>query len=198
MSTEQKRKNAGMGLCLLVALAAIGLTVKVSLDPSQTNFSLGPTAVDALPAGDPAPEFALQDLEGKEVSLADQKGQVVLVDFWATWCGPCVQELPHIQAIHQKYRDQGLIVLAVSTDIQKDIVQPFISKNKYTFPVLHADSEIQSNYGVSGIPTVYIIDRQGSIRFHHVGYGPGGEKQLEKEVEQLLVEKTLAASTPQG
>ena len=198
MSTKQKRKNAGMTLCLLVALAAIGLTIKASLDPGQTNFSLGPPAADAIPAGGPAPEFALQDLEGKEVSLAALRGQVVLVDFWATWCGPCLQELPHIQAIHQKYRDQGLVVLAVSTDIQKGVVQPFISKNEYTFPVLYADSEIQSNYGVSGIPTVYIIDRQGSIRFHHVGYGPGGEKKLEEVVEQLLVEKTLAASVPQG
>ena len=146
----------------------------------------------AVPYGEPAPDFALPALDGAEVRLADQQGQVVLVDFWATWCGPCKEELPHIETFHRQYGDSGLRVLALSTDMDDDAVQPFIDEHDYTFTVLHADNAVQSDYGVSGIPVVYLVDRQGRVRWHRVGFGPGGEEEMGREIEKLLNEPAEA------
>ena len=193
MSAQEHHKSAGLGLCVLFVLATIAMVAKIGIDLDSMEFSMGPRSAGAsgLPTGEPAPEFSLEDLEGNAVSLADQQGQVVLVDFWATWCGPCIEEMPHIQQLHEHYKDQGLVVLAISTDDQKSAVQPFIEKKGYTFPVLFADGEVQPAYQISGIPSVYLIDRAGEIRFHQVGYSPGSEKNLERQVEELLAEEAI-------
>ena len=140
----------------------------------------------------------LKNLDGNEMRLADHRSQVVLVDFWATWCGPCKAELPHIQRIYEQHRDKGLVVLAISTDQQRDAVRLFVDENAYTFPVLFADGKVQPDYKVREIPAVYLIDREGTIRFHHVGYAPGGEKELEQQVEKLLEEKVGTTQMSEG
>ena len=186
MSTEEMHKRAGLGLCTLVALITILVGVKMGRDMGKVEFSTSPSRARGIPTGEPAPEFALKDLAGNEVRLADQRGQVVLVDFWATTCPPCRKELPHIQRIHEKYQNKGLMVLAISTDSQRDEVRPYVEKNGYTFPVLFADGKVRISYRISGIPVVYLIDRKGVIRFHQVGYGPGAERRIERQVEKLL------------
>jgi len=192
MATPKMHKNAGLGLCLLVALATIGLTFKTGLDPGE-NFSLGPTPAAGISSGELAPEFALENLKGEKISLKDQQGQVVLLNFWATWCGPCKLEMPHLQTFYDKYQEKGLIVLAISTDNAKAAVPPFIEKHQYTFPVLYADSAIPSAYSVYGVPMVYLIDRQGAVRYTHTGYSPNGVLQLEVEIKKLLDEKVPVA-----
>jgi len=189
MSAQEMHKSMGLGLCLLVSLVTIAVMVKIGIDLNNIEFSVSPASASVLPTGESAPEFSLEDLDGNEVRLTDQRGQVVLVNFWATWCGPCLQELPHIQQIHEKYQDQGLVVLAISTDHQKSAVRPFVEKNGYTFPVLFVDEEVENVYQIRGIPVVYLIDRTGVIRFDKVGFCPGGEKEIERQVEQLLEEE---------
>ena len=196
LSPEHGR--AGMVLCALVALALVAVVVQIAIDHGgrQIRISEGDMAQEpAVPFGEPAPDFALPALDGTEVRLADQQGQVVLVDFWATWCGPCKEELPHIETFHRQYGDSGLRVLALSTDTDDDAVQPFIDEHDYTFTVLHADDAVQSDYGVSGIPVVYLVDRQGRVRWHRVGFGPGGEEEIGQEIEKLLNEPTEAPAT---
>ena len=189
MATQEHERSAGLGLCGLVGLVTIVVIVKLGIDIGSMEISASPAGAMGLPSGSPAPEFTLEDLEGNPVSLADQRGQVVLVDFWATWCGPCVQAMPHLQKLHEDHREHGLTVLAISTDQQRDAVPPFLERNSYTFPVLYADDEVKTLYQVHGIPVVYLIDRNGRIRFHHVGYGPGTDKELDGRVSELLEEK---------
>lgn len=185
-------------LCGLVALVLIAAVVKSSMSYMGQTIRLQTTSLasaSAVPIGTPAPDFVLVDLAGNGVQLTAQKGQVVLVDFWATWCGPCKQELPHIEAFHQKYSDQGLLVLALSSDQEYDLVRPFIDKYNYTFTVLDADAKVEADYGVEGYPTVYLIDRQGRVRFQHIGYGPGNEEKLEEEIKELLAEPVPTSTT---
>ena len=187
MSSKKLNQRVGLGLCTLILLVVFFAGIKMVWNVKNMPASIPrPPSAQGIPVGTAAPAFALKDLDGKEVSLTDYRGKVVLIDFWATWCPPCLEELPHIQRIHAAYRDSGLVVLAISTDRDKDAVRPFVEKYGYTFPVLFADEKVQAAYGVRSIPTVYLIDQQGKVRFHHVGYSPGSEKTLERQVERLL------------
>ena len=113
--------------------------------------------------GHPAPDFRLQDLNGKEVTLAEFKGKVVLLDFWATWCGPCREELPALQRIHRDLADKDVVVLALDAKEEKDVVAKFIEKQKYTFPVLLTPSEVLDGYRIHAYPSVFAIDKNGLV-----------------------------------
>jgi peroxiredoxin len=121
-----------------------------------------------------AGDFALETLDGKKVSLSSYKGQVVLLSFWATWCGPCKQEMPEMQTLYDNLKSRGLTVVAVDVMEDKDTVSRFVKENKYTFPVLldtNGSTAGSSMYGVSAIPTNYVIDRTGRIVGRAVGIG---------------------------
>ncbi|MDB4925558.1 redoxin domain-containing protein [Mucilaginibacter sp.] len=145
----------------------------------------------------PSPAFALQDFDGKTVSLADLKGKTVVVDFWATWCGPCKASFPGMQKAVNKYKDDpNVVFLFVDTweSVEDYIpgVKKFIEDNKYTFHVLfdekNADgrqAKVVSAFGVSGIPTKFVIDKDGVIRFKYVGYSGSDEKVLD-EVSNMI------------
>ena len=145
-----------------------------------------PEPENALPVGRAASDFALDGLDGSVVRLSENKGRVVLINFWATWCVPCLYELPHVQKLYERYRNKGLTVLAISTDFDRARVKPFVRKNGYTFPVLFADPGVQSDYEVRSIPTTYLIDGKGRLRFMQMGYGPDTGTELEWALEQLL------------
>ena len=156
-----------------------------------------PTAAYAeLRKGDKAPEFKLSSVDGKMLSLKEirkdpaKKGatRVVLLDFWATWCPPCRDEVPHLQKLHKKYEKKGLAVVGISVDTGgARIVKPFAKERKLTYTILlDPKCAAKKGYRVYAYPTVYIINKQGIIRSVHRGYGPGAEKELEKEIISLL------------
>jgi peroxiredoxin len=137
-----------------------------------------------------APNFSLRDMNGKQVSLEDYRGQVVLLNFWATWCGPCKVEMPHLQAMYTDFSDKGFVVLAVSTDDARNVskVKPFIKKNKYTFPVLlDKDSSVLNQYNPEQVlPYNVLIDSNGEVVWKKASYAPGEEVELRHKVESAL------------
>ena len=150
-----------------------------------------------------APSFQAKDMNGEPVVLEDLLGKgPVLVDFWATWCKPCIKELPHIQRIHEKYSEKGLTVLAVTIDSPKSQsrVKPFVSGRGFTFSVVMDGSQdvFRKLQGKGTIPYVVVIDGEGMIRYRHTGYRPGDELELEKVVRELLGEPAEEPAAPEA
>ncbi len=120
--------------------------------------------------GNIAPDISLYDLNGKEVRLSDFRGQVVMLNFWATWCGPCESEMPTMEAIYKKYKDSGFVILAVDVGDSEVKVKRYIKEHNLTFPVLLDWSQaIAGDFAIIGFPTTFIIDQNGVIRAVVVG-----------------------------
>ena len=133
-----------------------------------------------------APEFALKDAGGKLVHLSDFKGKVVLLDFWATWCGPCNIEIPWFMEFERKYKDRGFEVLGVSMDDDGwKAITPFVERKKINYRIVLGDDKTGDLYGsVEALPTTFVIDREGRIASVHVGLS--GRKDFEDAIEKLL------------
>ncbi len=132
-----------------------------------------------------AADFTLQDLSGKSVKLSDYKGKVILIDFWATWCPPCVASIPGIEKIHKGYKDKGLVVLAVSLDDGGwDSVKSFVAEKGISYPVLKGTEEVSSQYQVRTIPMLLIVGKDGRITKRYLGYG--NEEDLEQDIKAVL------------
>ncbi len=138
----------------------------------------------------PAPAINAKDLAGKPVTLTLFKGKVLVVNFWATWCGPCVAEFPHFQKLYEKYKNHPKVAfLALSTDRvdTRSEVKPFIEKNKYTFPVAYA-ANTDENYEIQAIPAMFIIDAEGNMQYKEVGFNPNQDyvARMSSFIESLL------------
>ena len=149
----------------------------------------------ALPAGAalhaqaPAPDFTLRSLEGANLRLAEQRGRVVLVNFWATWCGPCKQEMPHLNRLYDKYRSAGFVLLGVNVDDDSRQAAGTVSKLGVHFPVLFdVDKAVSRLYDLQSMPATVLIDRDGRVRYLHRGYREGLEESYEKQIRELVKE----------
>lgn len=172
-------------LAVFVALALLVLLLRNVAVPERTVSAQGADA--AALASKPAPNFTLESLDGREISLADLKGKVVLLNFWATWCPPCVREIPRLVRVADKYRDQGLVVLGVNTTFQDDQakVTQFVREQGITYPILlDVTGEVGQKYTSRLMPTTYIIDQAGKIV--HTKVGEVDEQTLEEQVLALL------------
>jgi peroxiredoxin len=142
----------------------------------------------------PAPEFTLTDANGSPVKLSDYRGKVVLLNFWATWCGPCALEIPWFIEFEQQYKSRGLEVVGVSMDDDGwAAVKPYVSEHKLNYRVLLGNDSVSQLYGgVEALPTTFLIDRDGKIAFVHVGLA--GKDEYLSEIQTLLDEKQASLS----
>ena len=135
-------------------------------------------------------DFVLKDQHNVPVKMADYKGKVVLLNFWATWCGPCKVEIPEFVELYDQYKDKGLVIVGVSVDDSPEQLQAFMKEYKMNYPVLQMTPAVETAYGpFYGYPTTFFIARDGSICIKHLG--PATKEQFEKEIKALLEIKTL-------
>jgi peroxiredoxin len=159
------RKKLALLFVILIVLAVGSLAVRVGVRPKEA-----------------APDFTLRDLNGKQVSLKDFRGKGVVLNFWATWCGPCRSEMPYIQDAHKDAK--GYVILTVNLREDKKTIENFMQKGKYTFPVLlDSQGKVADLYQVRGIPTTYFIDKKGIVVESKVGAMTA--RELKQKIDKI-------------
>ena len=148
------------------------------------------TPVQALAKGDAVPDFQRPSLGGQSsVALADYAGQVVYLDFWASWCGPCRLSLPALDALYRELGDQGFVVLAVNVDAYQEDADAFLNSHPVSYPTLRdADSTLPKRFAVKGMPTAFLIDRDGRVQHVHEGFRKTDIEPLRRKIMALLEE----------
>jgi peroxiredoxin len=147
-----------------------------------------PALAGSSPAA-PAPAFTLAARGGQEVSLAQYKGNVVMINFWASWCGPCRQEMPLLESIYKKYNKMGFTLLGVNVEPDSNAANEWLKATPVSFPILYdRDSKVSKLYDVAGMPSTVIIDRSGKLRVLHRGYKPGDENEYLDSIRTLIRE----------
>jgi peroxiredoxin len=165
---------------LLIAIAVVALGVYAGLLRFGRHKAV--TSVSNLSG---APQFSATDINGGSVNTSDYKGKVILVNFWAAWCGPCAEEVPQFIALQKKYRDQGLQVVGVSVDDDTEVLLRFYRKYQMNYPVVPGDLKIADAFGgVLGLPTTFLIGRDSRIHGKH--NGAADFSVVEREVVALL------------
>lgn len=136
-----------------------------------------------------APSFTLPSRAGDNVSLAQLKGRVVMLNFWASWCGPCRQEMPLLDQMHKRYSALGFTLVGVNVDANSKDAEEWLSKTPVSFPVLFdRESKVSAMYDVKAMPSTVFIDRKGNVRYLHKGYKPGDEGEYLNQIRALLKE----------
>ncbi len=157
-----------------------------------TVLSMALGAMLAAPAGavatlSAAPDFTLRTLSGPNVRLQELRGKVVLINFWATWCGPCQQEMPKLNALYEKYHAAGFVLLGVNVDEDVKHASEVATRLGLKFPVLlDTEKAISTLYDLSTMPSTVIVDRDGKVRYLHRGYLSGVEAEYDKQIRELL------------
>jgi thiol-disulfide isomerase/thioredoxin len=137
-----------------------------------------------------ASDFNLKTLDGQEITLSQLKGKVILLDFWATWCGPCRESIPHLIQLYKTHREDGLELIGMSVDKgDAQVVDRFVKSMDIPYPIVIAPEDVVRNYRVTGIPTTFLIDKQGRIREKTAGFSSSIAQQLTTKVAELISEK---------
>ena len=145
--------------------------------------------VQADTVSGPAPDFTLPGNRGKNLKLSEFRGQVVLLNFWASWCGPCRQEMPALEKLQQRYQKLGFTILGVNVEEDSRQARAMLRDLRVSFPILFdTQNRVSQLYHVSAMPTTVIIDRDGNMRYLHKGYKPGDERIYKKWVKKLVRE----------
>ncbi len=140
-------------------------------------------------AVDAAPDFTLKSSTGENIRLAEQSGKVVMLNFWASWCGPCREEMPLLDAMSKKYGKMGFVLYGINVDADTDDAKNVLEKIKVTYPILFdPESKLSKLYKVEGMPFSVLIDKTGKIRYIHKGYVAGDEKKYVKYIMELVSE----------
>ena len=146
-------------------------------------------SASALNMGQMAPDFTLKSTQGINLNLAEQRGQIIVINFWASWCGPCRKEMPILQSFHNKYKDLGVAVWGVNVEQNNQEGRDFLSDLKLNFPIFFDSSNtVSANYQVEAMPTTVIVDRSGKVRYVFKGYRDGYEKKYAKAIKTLIRE----------
>jgi cytochrome c biogenesis protein CcmG/thiol:disulfide interchange protein DsbE len=173
------------GLTLGLLLGALALWLFRGNGAERILDALPGRSPRAVEVGARAPDFNLQSIDGNTVSLSDYRGKVVVLNFWATWCTPCLAEMPALEHVYQTQRDRGLVVIGVDVQEPAEKVRAFLPQVGVTFPiVLDSDTALAQRYRATGLPATFIVDRQGSVR--DIRIGPYTEDMLLSRLEPLL------------
>lgn len=140
-------------------------------------------------ASNRAPSFELPSLDGERLALSDHDGQVLLLNFWASWCGPCRKEMPELDALHEQYRDRGVSIWGISVDVRAEKARAFADQVQVGYPLLlDSDMTVSGDYDVRAMPSTVIIDSEGRIRHTQLGFEAGVMEELETVIRKLLDE----------
>lgn len=140
-------------------------------------------------SADPAPDFTLPSSIGENVRLAEQRGQVVMLNFWASWCGPCRKEMPLLDEMSKRYGAAGFVLYGVNVEEDNTDAKKLIKQLGVTFPILYdTESKASSLYNVDAMPTTVLIDKKGEIRFVNRGYKEGDENKYRDQIRELIKE----------
>ena len=178
---DKKLTPCTLAACCLLLIACIGCgqSTTVSSDWKRLEPSIA------------AEDFILPQLDGPRVSLSGYRGRVVIMEFWATWCGPCRFSLPSLEVIYKRYRDRGVTVLLINQGEEADIIRPWAGR-RFTAPILlDREQQVGRLYAVQGIPRLFIVDQNGQVIYAHEGYGGGLEHNL-----ALILDELLSRGTP--
>lgn len=169
---------------LAKALQLLGRNDEAAVIERESNTFLA-DKLRKMFTNEPVGDLQLESIEGRNLKLTDLKGRVVLIDFWATWCVPCVQEMPALKKLHEKYKEKGLEILAVSIDDDSRTVRSFATENKLNFLVAHSPA-LGKQLGATPIPTALFIDKHGNLRYRKTGFEEGYEREMEIVIMELL------------
>ena len=164
-----------------ISALILGLGLLATMPQTLHASSVGP--------GSSAPTFQLPAAAGSPLALGDLKGQVVLINFWASWCGPCRQEMPLLESIYKKYNKLGFTLIGVNVEPDSNAANAWLQQTPVSFPILYdKESKVSKLYDVAGMPSTVIIDRTGKVRVLHRGYKPGDENEYLDSIRTLVRE----------